>query len=350
MTNRKIAVVLAVLLMCLLTAGCLKQTEKNTETNQTKEDLSGKKYTIAISQFADHTAMEKCKDGFLETLSDVGIVENQNLTLVYQNAGGDKERAKLIAASFAANPPDLIYCVGSTSASVTLEAVRTAGVPIVFAAVTDPVSAELADEDGVQRDNITGISAQVSPQKQLELIQQILPDAKKIGIIYSEDEVNAVTTVESYRSCVSSYDMELVLKPVKTTYDIGAAADELLNEADCILNIQDSMVTGKLSDILEKSMQKLIPVFGSDQNQAEKGCIASFGEDYSAAGKKAGELAVRILKGEAKVSQLSFISEESEEICLNQEAAALLNITIPDTVMDEAKETYDKIGEQGEEE
>ncbi|MDD3360135.1 MAG: ABC transporter substrate-binding protein [Hespellia sp.] len=346
MRNKKSTVLIAVVLLILLTAGCAKQPQTQEGSTDAKENLSGSNYTIAISQFAEHPALEQCRMGFLEELAKAGIVEGENLTLVYQNAGAEKERAKLTATSFSSTDQDLIYCIGSTSAGTMLSAVRGKGTPIVFAGVSNPVAAELTDKDGVQRDQITGISSSQNVKDQLGMIHRILPDAKKVGIIYSEKEDNSLAEVEQLRFAISQYDMQLVLKPVGTVHDAAAAADALLTEADCILNIQDNLVTSQLSVLLEKAMQRQIPVFGSDKSQAEAGCLLAQGTDYQKAGREAAKLAIQILKGEKKASQLPIMNYECSDVYVNQKVADELGITLPETVLKEAEEIFDTTTEE----
>lgn len=346
MTNKKTILLIVAAFLILVITGCAKQSRTKEGSTDAKEDLSGSNYTIAISQFADHTALEQCRMGFLEELAKAGVVEGENLTVVYQNAGAEKERAKLTATSFSSTDQDLIYCIGSTSASTMLSAVRGKGTPIVFAGVSDPVAAELTDEDGVQRDQITGISSSQNAKDQLDLIRRVLPDAKKVGIIYSEKEENSLAAVEQLRFVISQYDMELVLKPISTVHDAAVAADDVLAEADCILNIQDNMVTSQLSVLLEKATQQQIPVFGSDKSQAEAGCLLAQGTDYQKAGREAAKLAIQILKGEKKASQISIMNYECSDVYVNQKVADELGITVPETVIKEAKEIFDTTTEE----
>lgn len=349
MTHRKLAVLTSVLLLILLVAGCIKQSHTEKEEVAKPKDLSSENYTIALTGFSDHPALNACREGFLAELQEANLVVDENLNVSDQNAGSEIERAKLIATSYISMEPDLIYCVGSTSTGVMLSAMHHLDVPIVFAAVTDPVSLELCDADGVQQQEITGVSDPVQPEEQLRLIQQLLPKAKRIGIIYSREEVNSIATIESYRSIAAEYGMGLVLKSVQAMNEVAPAFDELIGQVDCLLNIQDNLVTTQLSGMILKAMEVDIPVFGCDEYQAQEGCLAALGTDYQAMGKEAAKMAIRVLSGESKASQIPFAHAISDNLYLNLETAKQLGIEIPDKLLEEAEETYETIGEQGEE-
>lgn len=346
MKKKLLSVMVCGLTVALLAIGCTKQTVE--DAKETTIDLSGEEYTIGISQFAEHESLNECKTAFLDTLASAGLVEGENLTVIYQCAGNEEIRAKQIATSFLSSDVNLVYGIGTTSAQTVCQSFANTDIPVVFAAVTDPIRAELADEDGVQKTEITGISNPAMVEEALELIQNILPKAKKVGIIYSANESNAKGIVEEYRNNAPNYGMELVTRSVDAVQNISGAADEILPDVDCLINITDNGVTSTLSNILAKANEMQIPVFGSDMTQVKMGCIAAAGVNYTEIGNQAGDMALQILAGERKASEIAFRANHICETYVNTSVAETLEIEIPEEVLENAAETFDDVEENEE--
>ena len=171
----------------------------------------------------------------------------------------------------------------------------------------------------------------------------MLPDAKKIGIMYTTSEANSVSAIEEYKSLVKKYDFELVEKGITTTADVSLAADDLLSKVDCITNLTDNTVVASLPTILDKANEKKIPVFGSESEQVKIGCLAAEGIDYIALGKQTGKMAAKVLKGEAKASEQNFETITEPGFYVNNKVAENLGITVPDDLANNAVESFDEI-------
>ena len=175
------------------------------------------------------------------------------------------------------------------------------------------------------------------------MIREMLPDAKKIGIMYTTSEANSVSAIEEYKSLVKKYDFELVEKGITTTADVSLAADDLLTKVDCITNLTDNTVVASLPTILDKANEKKIPIFESEIEQVKIGCLAAEGLDYVALGKQTGKMAAKILKGEKKASDMQFETITEPGFYVNNEVAKNLGITVPEDLQDKAVESFDEI-------
>lgn len=220
-----------------------------------------------------------------------------------------------------------------------------AGIPVIYTAVTDPVVAELAGEDGTPVGEVTGTSDKLPVEAQLQMMRQILPDAKKLGIMYTTSEANSVFTIKEYDALVEKYGFELVEKGITATADVALAADDLLSQVDCITNLTDNTVVASLPTILEKANDKKIPVFGSEIEQVKIGCLAAEGIDYIALGKQTGKMAAQVLKGEKKASEMNFELITEPGFYVNNKVAENLGITVPQELKDTAVESFDEITE-----
>lgn len=301
--------------------------------------------TIGIGQFAEHPSLDNCKEGFLAGLKEAGYVEGENLKVIEQNAQTDTGTATQIANDFVGKKVDLICAIATPMAQSAYGAAKDTDIPVIFTAVTDPVLAEIANADKTPVGNITGTSDKLPVEKQLEMIRAILPNAKKIGIMYSTSEVNSVSAIEEYKAAAPNYGFEIVESGIATSADIPLAADNLLEKVDCITNLTDNTVVSSLPTILDKAAEKNIPVFGSEVEQVKIGCLATVGLDYYDLGVQTGKIAAQVLKGEKKASEINFESIEDASFYVNTAVADNLGITVPDDYLKSAKETFTEITE-----
>lgn len=302
-------------------------------------------YTIGISQFAEHGSLDNCREGFLQGLEEEGIVEGDNLTVEYKNAAADMGTASQISDTFVSDKVDMICAIATPTAQSAYNAAMDSDIPVIYTAVTDPVAAELADEDGNPVGNVTGTSDELPIKAQLEMIRTMLPEAKKIGIMYTTSEANSVSALATYKELAGDYDFEIVEKGITATADISLAADDLLSKVDCITNLTDNTVVASLPTILEKANEKGIPIFGSEIEQVKIGCLAAEGLDYIALGKQTGKMAAKVLKGETEASELPYETITEPGFYVNTKVAENLGITVPGELTETAVESFDTISE-----
>ena len=338
----------------MVLAGCSGTTEETTkapETETTKEAAADttaaaggeETYTIGIGQFAEHGSLDNCRIGFLAGLAEEGFVEGENLTVLFENAQADGGTANQIMDSFLAKDTDLICAIATPIAQSAYMAAKDAEIPVIYTAVTDPVLAELAAEDGTPVGQVTGTSDKLPVESQLEMIRTLLPDAKTIGIMYSTSEINSVSAIEEYKTLAPEYGFEILESGISTSADIPLAADALLEKADCITNLTDNTVVSSLPLILDKAAKKKIPVFGSEVEQVKIGCLAAMGLDYVSLGEQTGRMAAQVLKGEKKASEMKFEVIEKAAFYGNNAVAENLGITIPAELSDGAAALFDEI-------
>lgn len=336
MKKKMVTVLLTAAMVTAMAAGCGKSSDS--ESSDKKES-----YTIGIEQFAEHGSLDNCWEGFLAGLEEEGIKEGDNLTVKYKNAAADMGTAKQISDSLVSDKVDLVCAIATPSAQSAYNAAMKADIPVIYTAVTDPVAAELAGKDGKPVGEVTGTSDKLPVEEQLKMIREMLPDAKKIGIMYTTSEANSVSAIEEYKSLVEKYDFELVEKGITTTADVSLAADDLLSKVDCITNLTDNTVVASLPTILDKANEKKIPVFGSEIEQVKIGCLAAEGIDYIALGKQTGKMAAKVLKGEEKASEQNFETITEPGFYVNNKVAENLGITVPDDLANNAVESFDEI-------
>ena len=307
--------------------------------------LASEEYTIGIQQFAEHGSLDNCREGFLEGLKEEGIEEGKNLTVEYKNAAADMGTAGQISNSFVSSKVDLICGIATPSAQSCYNAAMESEIPVIYTAVTDPVAAELVDEEGNPVGEITGTSDRLPVKQQLEMIRTMLPKASTIGILYTTSEANSESAIKDYESMAQEYGFIIETAGITATADIPLAAEGLLGKVDCLTNLTDNTVVSSLPAILEMANEKNIPVFGSEIEQVKLGCLAAEGLDYVALGKQTGKMAAQVLKGEKKASEIPYETIEEASLYLNTKVAENLGIEVPSELTEEAAETFKEITE-----
>ncbi|MFV0361639.1 MAG: ABC transporter substrate-binding protein [Suipraeoptans sp.] len=336
MKRKLVMSILTVAMAATLFTGCGNTAAKD-------KDSGSENYKIGISQFAEHGSLDNCREGFIEGLKEEGIVEGDNLTIDYKNAMADTATNAQVSDKLATVNLDLICAIATPSAQGAYNAAIDYNTPVIYTAVTDPVAAELADKDGKPVGEVTGTSDKLPVEEQLKMIREIMPDAKKIGIMYTTSEANSVSAIAEYKELASKYDFEIVESGITNTSEVPMAAQSLIDKVDCLTNLTDNTVVASLPSILEKANAAGIPVFGSEIEQVKIGCLAAEGIDYIELGKQTGKIAAKVLKGEAKASEIPFETISKPGFYVNLKVAENLGINVNEDLVNSAVDSFDDI-------
>ncbi|MGE4548431.1 MAG: ABC transporter substrate-binding protein [Intestinibacillus sp.] len=338
MLKKFAALFLAALTMAAALTGCGSAAKQDgaadASQDQTQESRTVAKkdmYIIGLLQFAEHPSLDNCRKGFIEGLAEAGFTEGENVRFEYKNAQADNSINQQIATQFVSSKVDMIGAVATNSAQAAFNAAEPAGIPVVYVAVSDPVGAQLTGKDGKSGKAVTGVSDLIPAEKQLELIRAFLPNAKKIGILYSTSEPNSKAQLQLYKDAAPQYGFEIVESGISSTADVATAADALAAKVDCFTNLTDNTVVSALPTLLDKADKAKIPVFGSEVEQVKNGCLASEGIDYVALGKQAGKMAARVLNGE-DITGIPFETVTDYSADVNTTTLKKLGLTMPDEI------------------
>lgn len=304
---------------------------------------SKQEYSVGISQFAVHGSLDNCREGFLAGLAEEGIVEGENLKVEYVNAQADAGTAAMTANNFVSKKVDMICAIATPTAMSAYNATMNTDIPVIYTAVSDPVEAGLANADGSPVGNVTGTSDALAVDAQLQMIRTILPDATKIGIIYTTSEANSISTVAEYKEKAADYGFEIVDTGVTAMSEVALAAADIVGKVDCITNLTDNTVVSALQTVLEEANKKNIPVFGSEVEQVKAGCVASMGLEYFELGKQTGKMAAKVLKGEAKASEMNYEVISEPSLYVNFAAAEKIGLELPANYAEDAYQSFDEI-------
>ena len=341
--KKLLLLVLCLILAATLIVGCTDDSDAG-DNDVSIDSVSEESYTIGISQFAPHPALDNTREGFLAGLAEAGIVEGQNLTVKFEDAQGDFGTASQIAQNFVSQNVDLIYAIATPSAQSAQNVAEESGIPVVYGAITDPIGAGLANDDKSGAGNITGVSDALPVEPQLKMIRELLPDAKTIGIIYNTGEDNSLSTMDEIGGLAADHGFTIEEVGVTAMGEVAGATDALLSkDVDCFYIITDNTVVSALDTILDKTDEAKVPVFGSEVEQVKKGAVATEGIEYFALGKKAGQMAAQILKDGKAASDIDFVYFTEFYPYINMAAADLLGLEIPQSMLDGALEVFETL-------
>lgn len=286
---------------------------------------------VSVLQYAEHGSLDNCYNGIVEGLAERGYTE-ENTNVSRRNAKGNDSENLTAAQTIINSMPDVAVGIATPSAYALASAAR-GDVPVVFTAVSDP-TAESADFS--EFDNVTGSSDQLPVERQLQLIRDFF-DAKgvigtvRVAIVYTLTEANSVSHIEQFKAAADKFNVEILAGGITDATELATAVDALIAEgADCFNNLTDNTVVQNLSTLLDRANGSTIPVFGSEIEQVEKGCIASVSLDYVELGRQTGYMIADILDGTKTADEIEFLYiEDGYTIDYNSETMGALGFTLP---------------------
>lgn len=281
--------------------------------------------SVAVTSIVEHPALDAVRDGVKEALAEAGFTEEKGMRWQYQTAQGNTAIAAQIARKFIGDRPDVIVAIATPTAQAVVAA--TKDVPVVYSAVTDPVAAQLVSTMEPSGTNVTGVSDRLSLERQIELIKKVVPDAKRVGMVYNPGEANSVVVVKAMRELLPEQGMSLVEATAARTVDVGAAARSLVGKVDVIYTNTDNNVVSAYEALVKVGTDAKVPLVASDTDSVVRGAIAAVGINYYDLGKQTGRVVARVLKGEAPGGIASETSDNLE-LFVNPGAAQKQGVTL----------------------
>ena len=294
--------------------------------HQLKADKKKDAFRIGISQFITHQSLDATREGFVDELAKQGYVEGKNIEIDLQNAQGEQRNLKTISQQLAESS-DVVLAIATPSAQSLANTTQTT--PVIFSAVTDPVSAKLVESREHPGGNVTGTSDQSSDaiSTQINLIKKVLPKAKSIGILYTQSEPNSVVQKDEAKRLLEEKGFTVVEKTILDSNNVKAAAESLMAEVDMVFVPTDNIISSTMETVKQVSIKHKVPVFGGSTEMVAVGGLYNYGTNYEELGRQTARMLVRILKGE-KPENIAVELPEKLELHTNQEMAAALGIDI----------------------
>ena len=290
---------------------------------------------VGVIQLAEHLALDRAREGFIEGLSQEGFKEGENLEVIVNNAQGDQSNLATISQKFANDKPDLV-CAIATPAAVSM-ASASPDIPVVGTAITDYVAAKLVKSNEAPGGNVTGTSDMNPIEEQVDLMTKVLPEMKTLGLMRSSAEENSRIQADIIKKVCKEKGIEVVEMTFSSVNDIQQVAQDLVNKkVEAIYAPTDNIISSAMPNLIRVTNDAKIPVFCGEEAQVEKGALITIGINYKALGVQTGKMAAKILKGEAKPAEMPIETAEKYQVTINDSASKLLGITIPDELKKDA--------------
>ncbi|HEM6190774.1 TPA: ABC transporter substrate-binding protein [Streptococcus suis] len=290
--------------------------------SSSSDQASTETVKVGVLQYMEHESLTAAREGFVAELEANGYKEGEKLVLDYQNAQGDQANLQTISEQLIGGN-DIVLAIATPSAQ-SLATVSTER-PIVFTAVTDPLSADLVESIEKPGGLLTGTSDQAPIDKQVELLGQAVPDAKTVGILYTTSERNSEVQVEQAKELLEKAGYKVVVKGITSTNEVQDATTSLMKDVDALFIPTDNTVASTMTMIGELSVEQKVPVIGGSTDMVDEGGLLTYGTNYEALGRQTAKMAIKIIEG-ADVSETAVEYPETVSLHVNEEMAQKLGI------------------------
>lgn len=311
--------------MAVITAMALTAcSSSGSATTESEGSSDGTTYKIGVLQLTQHAALDKANEGFIAALDDSGI----SYTVDQQNASGDQPTCQTIAEKLVNDGNDLIYAIATPAAQAV--AGMTKDIPVVLSAVTDPAESGLVADNAAPGGNVTGTSDLTPVAEQIQLLKQLLPEAKTVGILYCSAESNSAIQAEMAREACEENGLEAVDFTVSSTNEIQTVVESMVGKVDAIYAPTDNTIANGMATVAMIANDNGLPTICGESGMVEAGGLATYGIDYYQLGYMAGEMAVDILVNGTSPADIpiGYLSADKCELAVNEETAAKLGIDV----------------------
>ncbi len=283
--------------------------------------------TIGVIQYVQHVALDSARDGFVQALSDNGYVDGQNIALDLQNAQADASNLATISDRFVANNVDLVLAIATPAAQSI--AGKTTEIPILGTAITDYVVARLIDSNEKPGTNVSGTTDMNPVADQIKLIQELFPDTKTVGVMYTSSEDNSVLQAGMAKEAIEALGMNYVEATVTSSNDVQQATQSIVDSCDAIYIPTDNVFASSMPVVYEVATAAKKPIIGGEAGMVKSGALATLGINYYDLGYQTGLMAIRVLNGE-DISAMPIETAAKMDYTFNSTYASAIGYTIPE--------------------
>jgi putative ABC transport system substrate-binding protein len=286
---------------------------------------------IGVVQLAEHPALDASYDGFVDGLAEAGYVEGDNLRIDLNNAQGDQANCTTIAQKLVNDKNDLLFAIATTAAQAC--AANTDDIPILVTAVTDPANAGLVQSNEAPGTNVSGTSDMTPIAEQISLLVQLLPEAKRVGVLYCSAEDNSIVQAAIAETEIKAAGLEYIQATVSNTNEIMSVTESLVGKVDVIYTFTDNMIAEGMATVASVAAENGIPCIVGEEGMLSNGGLATYGLDYYNLGKQTAAMAVKVLQGEAAPAPMPIEYLEDGSLMINESVADELGITVPEDLL-----------------
>jgi len=323
----KYAVALFSVIFILAACGGDKADNASKPSNDKKEPGTNEettKYKIGVTQIVEHPSLNSAFDGFKKAIEDAGLDVEYDI----QNAQNDNSANTTIANNLVSTGVDLIFANSTPSAQAAASA--TQEIPIIFTSVTDAVSAELVASHESPGGNVTGTidNHPDAIPNTMKFLKEV--GAKNVGMVFNAGEQNSRAQVDAVKELLKDMDMKVVEAPVATSADVKQAAESLIGRVDAFYIITDNTVVSALESVISVANDNKLPMMVGEFDSVKRGGLAAYGFEYYDIGYEAGQMAVKVLKGESEPAALPVQIPQNLKLIMNKATADSIGLDIKD--------------------
>lgn len=314
------------------TAAADAQTESAADEKESGADESGsaaattsdKTYKIGVLQYVQHDALDASNEGFFAALDDLGVKYDAD----QQNAAGEASSCQTIAETLVNNGNDLIFAIATPAAQSV--AGTTADIPILLTAVTDPAESGLVESNDAPGGNVTGTSDLTPVTEQIDLLKELIPDAKTVGVLYCSAESNSVLQADMAKEACKAAGLKAADYTVSSSNEIQTVVESMIGKVDAIYAPTDNMIAAGMATVAMIANENKIPVICGEEGMVKEGGLATYGINYYKLGYKTGEMAAKVLTEGADPASMpvEYLSAEECSLLINKETADTLGIDV----------------------
>lgn len=299
----------------------------------TKDDV----IDIGILQYLEHNALTDARKGFIDGLKDAGFVDGENIRIKLLNPQTDAP-TMAIQAKELVRKSDLILAIATPAASAVVNEAKEQKkkTPILFTAVTDPVDAKLIASNDKPGANITGTNDMNPIKEQIALVKELLPEAKKLGILYTASETNSELQANFAKTEAEKIGLEVTIKTIESVNDLQLVANQLAVSVDALYIPTDNVIAGAMGVINEVILEHKIPAIVGEPNTVISGGSLTYGINYYDLGKKTAEMAVKILKDKVAPKDIPSVGLSKFDLIINKKQLDQIELTIPEALLAKA--------------
>ncbi len=290
---------------------------------------SGSSYTIGVVQLTEHSALDAANKGFVKAIKKSGL----DVSVDQKNAQNDQSACKTIADKFVGDGVDLIFAIATPAAQAAQQA--TSDIPIVGTAITDYAASKLVKSNKKPGGNVTGTSDLTPVKEQLEMLQKVFPDAKKVGLLYCTAESNSDIQIASAKKQLDKLGLSYKDYTVSSSNEIQSVVESAVGNVDVLYSPTDNTIAAGAAQVGQICKENKLPFVTGEEGMCKAGGLFTLSINYKDLGYKAGEMAVKILKGEAEPADMpiEYLSTKELVVVKNDEMAEAIGVDL--SVLDE---------------
>ncbi|CAD5976069.1 putative protein RP367 [Planktothrix tepida] len=304
------------------------------QSSSTSDSKNPQKF-VAVTQIVEHPSLDATRKGIQDELAAAGLKAGETLKWEWESAQGNPSTATQIANKFVGENPDVIVAIATPSAQASVAVARN--IPVIFAAVTDPLGAKLVNNLEKPGGLVTGVTDLSPINKQLDLIQEITPTVKRLGVIYNGGEANSVSLVDFLKIEATKRGLTVVEATANRSSDVATSARSLVGKVEAIYIPTDNTIVSALESVIQVGIDNKVPIYVADTDSVKRGAMAGLSFNYYDVGRQTGKVVLQVLKGE-NPGNIPVKSVEKLQLFINIKSATAMGVKIPESVLRKADE------------